>query len=100
MKKYRTFGEFYPFYLSEHKDQRNRRLHFAGTSLVVANLVFVLITQMWWFLLLAPVFGYGFAWVGHFFFEKNKPATFSYPLYSLAGDWVMYWHMLTGKLKL
>lgn len=100
MKKYRTFGEFYPFYLSEHKDQLNRRLHFVGTSLVVANLVFVLITQMWWFLLLAPIFGYSFAWVGHFFFEKNKPATFSYPLYSLAGDWVMYWHMLTGKLKL
>lgn len=100
MKKYRTFGEFYPFYLSEHKDQRNRRLHFVGTSLVVANLVFVLLTQMWWLLLLAPVFGYSFAWVGHFFFEKNKPATFSYPLYSLAGDWVMYWHILTGKLKL
>lgn len=100
MKKYRSFGEFYPFYLSEHKDQLNRRLHFVGTTLVVLNAVFVLLTQMWWYLLLAPVFGYTFAWVGHFFFEKNKPATFSYPLYSLAGDWVMYWHMLTGKLKL
>lgn len=100
MKKYRTFGEFYPFYLSEHKDQLNRRLHFVGTTLVVLNVVFVLLTSMWWYLLLAPVFGYTFAWVGHFFFEKNKPATFSYPLYSLAGDWVMYWHMLTGKLKL
>jgi hypothetical protein len=100
MKKYRTFGEFYPFYLSEHKDKSNRRLHFAGSTLVIANLVFVLVTQMWWYLLLAPVFGYSFAWIGHFFFEKNKPATFSYPLYSLAGDWVMYWHLLTGKLKL
>lgn len=99
-KQFRTFSDFYPFYLSEHKDSLNRRLHFVGSWLVIAVVVLALATQNWWWLLAAPVAGYAFAWIGHFFFEKNKPATFSYPIYSLIGDWVMFFQILTGKLPL
>jgi len=97
--RFATFREFYPFYLNEHANPTCRRLHFVGSTLVLAVLVWVLVTQNWAGLWLLPVIGYGFAWVGHFFFEKNRPATFKYPLYSLAGDWVMYWQMLTGKIR-
>ncbi|HZW20877.1 DUF962 domain-containing protein [Noviherbaspirillum sp.] len=97
--RYSSFREFYPFYLGEHANQTCRRLHFIGSTLVLAALVWVLATQNWMGLLLLPLFGYGFAWVGHFFFEKNRPATFSYPFYSLLGDWVMYWQILTGKIR-
>lgn len=99
-KRFTTFSEFYPFYLSEHSDRINRRLHFAGSTLVIALTLFALVTQQWLWLLAVPLAGYGFAWVGHFFFEKNKPATFNHPLYSLMGDWVMYKDILTGKVKL
>lgn len=99
-KQYKTFTEFFPFYLSEHSDIRNRRMHFLGSTLVLLTVVAALFTQHWLWLLAAPVAGYGPAWVGHFFFEKNRPATFQYPVYSLVGDWVMYWKMLTGKLPL
>lgn len=98
-KKYQTFSDFYPFYLSEHGNKVNRRLHFAGSTLVLIVIATALLTQNWLWLLGAPLAGYGFAWFGHFFFEKNQPATFSYPLYSLMGDWVMYWDIWTGKLK-
>lgn len=97
--RFATFREFYPFYLGEHANQTCRRLHFIGSTLVLAVLAWVLVTQTWTGLWLLPVLGYGFAWVGHFFFEKNRPATFKYPLYSLAGDWVMYWQFLTGKIR-
>lgn len=93
-----TFREFYPFYLSEHRNPTCRKLHFAGSTLVIAVLVAAAVTGNPWLLLLAPVAGYGFAWVGHFAFEKNRPATFKYPAWSLAGDWVMYWQLLTGKI--
>ncbi len=99
-KRFNRFSEFYPFYLSEHQDRVNRRLHFAGSTLVIGLLLFALITQQWLWLIAVPLAGYGFAWVGHFFFEKNKPATFNHPLYSLMGDWVMYKDILTGKIKL
>jgi len=69
-----------------------------GSSLVLAVLAYALATQNWWCLLLVPVIGYGFAWVGHFRFEHNRPATFTYPLYSLMGDWAMFWQVLSGKL--
>jgi len=94
-----SFGEFYPFYLSEHSDRTNRRLHFIGSTLVLATIVYALVTQTWWAFALVPLFGYGFAWVGHFFCEHNKPATFKYPFYSLYGDWVMYKDILIGKIK-
>jgi len=97
-KKYRSFKSFYPYYLTEHSDKTNRSLHFAGTALLLICLIVAIVLQNWWLLLLIPVLGYGFAWVGHFFIEKNKPATFTYPLYSLASDFVMFWHMITGQL--
>jgi hypothetical protein len=96
---YSSFSEFYPYYLSEHSNRTCRNLHFIGSTLVLSLIVASVVLANAWLLLLLPVIGYGFAWVGHFFFEHNKPATFQYPLYSLAGDWVMYKDMLTGKIK-
>lgn len=98
-KPYRSFAEFYPFYLSQHQDLTCRRLHFIGSILVLLLIVMAVVTFHWGLLLLTPVVGYGFAWVGHFIFERNRPATFQYPLYSLMGDWVMFAQILTGKLK-
>lgn len=98
-KKYQTFAEFYPFYLAEHANVTCRRLHFVGSCLVLLCLVSAIVTGNWMLLWLLPVIGYGFAWVGHFFFEKNRPATFTYPFYSLLGDWVMFKDILTGKIK-
>ncbi|MGB2741948.1 MAG: DUF962 domain-containing protein [Cognaticolwellia sp.] len=99
-KEYKNFKSFYPFYLSQHQDITCRRLHFIGSSLIILMLTYMLISTQWVLLWTLPLFGYGFAWVGHFFFEKNKPATFTYPWYSFLGDWVMYKDILTGKLKL
>ncbi len=97
--RYRTFREFYPFYLSEHRHPVCRRLHFAGSALVLVALAAALVTVNAWWLAAAPVVGYGFAWIGHFFFEKNRPATFRHPLYSFIGDWVMFGQILRGKLR-
>ena len=97
--KYRSFAEFYPFYLSQHANTVCRRLHFVGSLLVIAILTFSVVTGNFLWLLALPVVGYGFAWLGHFGFEKNKPATFTYPIYSLQGDWVMLFQMLSGKIK-
>ncbi len=99
IQKYSSFSEFYPYYLAEHSDVTCRRLHVIGSAIVLVVAVMTIVTQNWMLLWLLPVIGYGFAWVGHFFFEHNKPATFKYPLYSLAGDWVMFWQVLTGKIK-
>ena len=99
-KRFASFREFYPYYLSEHENVTCRRLHFIGTSLVLGFLLAAILRANPMWLLLVPLAGYGFAWVGHFFFEKNRPATFKYPFYSLAGDWVMYWDILRGKVKL
>jgi len=99
-RKYRSFKEFYPFYLSEHSDLTCRRLHFVGSTLVLVLLVWSISTANAWLLLGVPVIGYGFAWVGHFYFEHNTPATFTYPLYSLIGDWVMWKDILAGKVKI
>ena len=95
---FRTFAAFYPFYLSEHANRVSRRLHFVGTSLALALLVAAALTQAWWLVALALVPGYGFAWVGHFFFEHNKPATFKYPRFSFMGDWRLWWDIVTGKI--
>ncbi|MGM0564588.1 MAG: Mpo1-like protein [Pseudomonadota bacterium] len=94
-----SFKEFYPYYLQEHSDRVCRRLHFVGTTGVLAILAYALITTTWWMLWLLPVFGYGFAWVGHFFFEHNRPATFKHPFYSLMGDFVMYRDMWLGRVS-
>ena len=98
--QFATFREFYPFYLSEHADPTCRRLHFVGSTLVLVVFAAALVTQRWLLLLLLPLLGYGFAWIGHFFFEHNRPATFTHPFYSFVGDWVMYWQMLTGRMPL
>ena len=94
-----NFAQFYPFYLAEHSNLTCRRLHFVGSSLVLVTLAWILVTGNWMMIWTLPLLGYGFAWIGHFFFEKNKPATFTYPLYSFIGDWVMYKDILTGKIR-
>ena len=93
-----SFAEFYPFYLGEHQDRTCRRLHFAGSSIALVCLILLIFTGNLWWLLGAAVSGYAFAWVGHFGFEKNRPATFRHPIYSLMGDWVMYRDIWTGKI--
>jgi len=98
-KEFTSFAEFYPFYLSEHANDTSRRLHYIGSLLVLAILLWALLTQQWLLLIALPLAGYGFAWVGHFFFEKNRPATFKYPLYSFMGDWVMLRDALTGRIR-
>ncbi|HEY7841199.1 MAG TPA: DUF962 domain-containing protein [Gammaproteobacteria bacterium] len=96
--RFASFSEFYPYYLSEHANRTCRRLHFAGSLLVLLTALYAVVALSWMALLLLPVVGYGFAWIGHFFFEKNRPATFTHPFYSLAGDWVMFRDMLTGRI--
>ena len=96
--RFDSFAAFYPFYLAEHRNPACRALHFAGSTLVLALVVLAIASANAWWLLAIPVAGYGFAWLGHFGFEKNRPATFRYPLYSLLGDWVMYWQLLTRKI--
>lgn len=97
-RKYTSLKEFYPYYLTEHAEPVCRNLHFVGTGLVISIVLTALITQTWWLFAFVPLAGYGFAWAGHFFFEKNRPATFTYPGWSLASDFIMFWHILTGKL--
>ena len=93
-----SFREFYPFYLGEHANRTCRRLHFVGSCVALGFIAAAIATLNAWWLLAALVSGYAFAWVGHFFFEHNRPATFKHPLYSFAGDWVMFKDMLTGKI--
>jgi hypothetical protein len=96
---YRSFAEFWPFYLREHSQARTRALHYVGTSLVVAIMLFAAVSGRLAWLLAIPLAGYGFAWVAHFGVEKNRPATFTYPLWSLAADFRMWWLWLTGRLQ-
>ena len=98
-RRYSSFSEFYPFYLSEHSNRTSRRLHFAGTTLGLGFVLHALSTLNFWWLLAALACGYAFAWAGHYFFEKNRPATFTYPLWSFMGDWVMWQQILTGKIR-
>lgn len=95
-----SFAEFYPYYLSEHQNVQCRRLHFIGTWGVLAVLGYAIWSRNPWLLLLLPLIGYGFAWIGHFVFEKNRPATFKYPGWSFMGDWVMFKDILVGKVKI
>jgi hypothetical protein len=98
-ENFSSFKAFYPYYLDEHQDLRCRRLHFVGSGLVIVALVLGFVHSPWWFLAM-PVLGYGFAWIGHVAFEKNRPATFKYPLYSFAGDWMMFFDILRGRVKI
>lgn len=97
-KKHTHFSTFYAFYLSEHRNKTCRQLHFVGSSLVLSCLMLYAQSGNAYYLLAAPLCGYGFAWIGHFVFEKNKPASFKRPLYSFLGDWVMYWQLLTRQI--
>lgn len=97
--EFATFAEFYPYYLSEHSDVTCRRLHFIGSSLVLMILAYGILSGNYMVFWSLPFVGYGFAWVGHFFFERNKPATFIYPWYSFMGDWVMFKDILIGKIR-
>ncbi|HEY4084061.1 MAG TPA: DUF962 domain-containing protein [Burkholderiaceae bacterium] len=99
VKDMHSFAEFYPFYLGEHSNLTCRRLHFVGTSLSLGWLLTAVVTGNPAFILLGLLSGYGFAWIGHFGFEKNKPASFKRPLYSLMGDWVMWKDILVGKIR-
>lgn len=96
-RRFASLKEFYPFYLTEHLDPVSRVLHFIGTASILLWIILALVTGNAWWLALIPVAGYGFAWVGHFFFERNKPATFQYPGYSLASDFILFWQLLTGR---
>ena len=98
IKRFNSFAEFYPYYLSEHGNSTCRRLHFVGTTLVIGILAYAVGRGSLGLLLAVPIAGYSFAWIGHFFFEKNRPATFKHPFYSLLGDFVMYRDMILGKV--
>jgi hypothetical protein len=100
MARFASFREFYPYYLSEHANTTCRRLHFVGSTLVLGCAAMGIATRNPWWALYALLCGYGFAWIGHFFFEHNKPATFRHPFYSFIGDWVMYKDILTRRIKL
>lgn len=97
-RQFSSFAEFYPYYLSEHQDRTCRRLHFVGSTVALVCLIVLVFTGKLWWLLGAAISGYAFAWVGHFGFEKNRPATFRHPFYSLMGDWVMYRDIWVGKI--
>ena len=96
-KQYKSFEEFYPFYLGEHSDPKCRAFHYIGTVLSLIVLAMAFIIHPAWFIAV-PIAGYSFAWFSHFTIEKNKPATFTYPLWSLMGDYKMFFSWLSGQL--
>jgi len=97
-QKFQSLKEFYPYYLTEHQDKTSRTLHFIGTALFIALFLYAIFSGTWWLIPASIVCAYGFAWVGHFFYEKNKPATFVYPFFSLASDFIMFFHIISGQL--
>ncbi len=97
-RRYTTFSEFWPYYLSEHSLPATRLWHFIGSWVGLVNLVLAVVLRSGWYVLAGFLSGYAFAWVSHFFIEKNRPATFTYPLWSFAGDWKMWFFTLTGRL--
>ncbi|MEM7670510.1 MAG: DUF962 domain-containing protein [Pseudomonadota bacterium] len=99
-KEFGSFAEFYPHYLGEHANPVSRKLHYVGTALAIALMLWALVTANWMLMIAVPLAGYSFAWVGHAFFERNRPATFTYPLWSLMGDFRMFFEAITGRLDL
>jgi hypothetical protein len=98
MTRYTSFGAFWPHYLREHSRPATRRLHYAGTALVLGLAASALAVGDWRLAAFIPVAGYGFAWFGHAAIERNRPATFTYPLWSLAADFRMAWLWASGRL--
>ena len=98
-ERYASFAAFYPYSIHEHSNRTCRRIHVVGTGLVIAAFAAFCVTLNAWWLLAMPLVGYGFAWVGHFFFEKNRPATFQYPLWSLMGDFRLFFETVSGKRR-
>ena len=97
--RFNSFADFWPHYLSEHGKPATRALHAAGTIIAVVLLVSLIATGRWWLFPLAFVPGYGLAWTGHFFIERNRPATFKHPLWSFMGDWKMLALMFAGRIN-
>ncbi len=100
VERIRPFVRFYPYYLGEHRHPVCRLLHYIGSWLVLLTVLAALLMRRPLLLVCAPIAGYGFAWIGHLVFEKNRPATFRQPWYSLAGDWVMWWQITSGTLPI
>ena len=94
-----SFQEFWPFYVREHARPLTRGLHYVGTTGVIVTVAGAVLFGRWKLLALAPLLGYGFAWAAHFLVEKNRPASFRHPLWSLAADFVMYGKMLRGRMR-
>ena len=97
-ERYNSFTEFWPYYLAEHSKPGTRLLHLVGTTIALGCAAYFIVVGKWWLFPLALIPGYGAAWIGHFFLEKNKPATFQYPLWSFVGDYKMIFMMLTGRM--
>lgn len=97
-ERYNTLREFWPFYLHEHRYALNRILHFIGSTLGLVIFGTAIGIGNFWLILPAFVSGYAFAWFGHFFIEKNRPATFTYPLKSFISDWRLWYVVLTGRV--
>ena len=98
-ESFNSFADFWPHYVNEHSQPATRLLHMIGTFLGLALMVYFIATGRWWWFFLGFIPGYGAAWIGHFFVEKNRPATFQHPLWSFMGDYKMIWYMLTGKMN-
>ena len=98
-ERYKSFSEFWPFYVAEHSRPGTRLLHLIGTTAGVASVIYFIVSGRWWLFPLGLVPGYGCAWFAHFLIERNKPATFKYPLWSFLGDYKMIAFMLTGRMN-
>lgn len=98
MREIQTYAEFWPYYLREHSQPITRGFHYFGTAAAMCVLIFALVNQAWWFILLSLVCGYFFAWLSHALVEHNRPATFTYPIWSLASDFKMLFYFLMGRM--